>query len=261
MNVQYTLGVDIGSTTAKAAVLDSDEHVVASVVEPTGWSSVDAAENIRRSLEDRGFDVSKMKTIATGYGRVCVPYATKTITEITCHARGASHIHGQSNLTVIDIGGQDTKIIRVAESKPTDFLMNDKCSAGTGRFLEIMGSAMGLRPQELCELARNGSGAPISSLCTVFAESEVVSLIGRGEQREDIAHSIVESIADKVATQATRLLKPGDAVCLTGGLCACDYLVETLSSKLKVPVQTDPMGRLAGAVGAALRARDLSQAK
>lgn len=256
-NKSYTLGIDIGSTSVKAVVLADDGAVQAAIVAPTGWSSVDAAARIRAVLEERGFDLEPMRCVATGYGRVSVPYANKTVTEITCHARGAAHIHDAPSLTVIDIGGQDTKIIRVENGKPTDFLMNDKCSAGTGRFLEIMGNTMGLRPQELCELARTGEGAPISSLCTVFAESEVVSLIGKGTPREDIAHSIVASIAEKVTSQASRLFKADRPVCLTGGLCDCSYIVETLSDSLRTPVMAVPMGRYAGAVGAALAAQGL----
>lgn len=253
--MEYTAGVDIGSTCAKAVVADENGELVFETVVPTGWSSVDAAENIRQVLRERSFDVDTMPVTATGYGRVSVPYAGRTITEITCHAKGASHLHQAENLTVIDIGGQDTKIIRVEGGKAREFLMNDKCSAGTGRFLEIMAGTMGLRPDEVCELARSGSGVAISSMCTVFAESEVVSLIGRGASKEDIASGIVESIAEKVVSQASRLLAPEDSVCLTGGLCGCSYLVETLSDKLRRPVAVSEHGRYAGAVGAALLAQ------
>lgn len=256
-NEKLAVGIDIGSTSAKAAVLDEDGTLAFEAICPTGWSSVDAAESMRRTLLDSGFDPERLPCVATGYGRVSVPYADRTVTEISCHARGGAHLHGMLDITVVDIGGQDTKIIRVEGGKPADFLMNDKCSAGTGRFLEIMGNTMDLRPHELCELARNGDGPPISSLCTVFAESEVVSLIGRGTPRENIAHSIVESIAEKVATQASRLVREGDTVCLTGGLCGCEYLVETLSNKLQTPVQVSAHGKYAGAVGAALCAQGL----
>lgn len=135
--------------------------------------------------------------------------------------------------------------------------MNDKCSAGTGRFLEIMAARLALRPEELCALARRGSGVSISSLCTVFAESEVVSLIGRGEPRENIAFGVVDSIVKKVASQRQKLGGQFSAVCLTGGLCQCDYLPEAISAAIGQPVLTHPDGRFAGAIGAALCARQL----
>ena len=134
--------------------------------------------------------------------------------------------------------------------------MNDKCSAGTGRFLEVMANTLGLRPEELCQLAAQGSGVSISSMCTVFAESEVISLIGRGEPKQNIAYAVVDSIVKKVASQAGRLTL-GKMVCLTGGLCEFDYLCESLGKKLNVTVNTNPDGRYAGAIGAALSAMNV----
>ena len=158
------------------------------------------------------------------------------------------------DLTVIDIGGQDTKIIRTENGIVKDFVMNDKCSAGTGRFLEVMANSLAVRPDELCDLASQGGGASISSMCTVFAESEVISLIGSGEKRENIAFAVVDSIVKKVASQARRLEGDGGKVCLTGGLCECEYIVRALSDTLKKPIITCPDARYAGAIGAALTA-------
>ena len=188
-----------------------------------------------------------------------MPYAGKSVTEITCHARGACFLHGRDDLLVIDIGGQDTKVIGVSGGAVQDFLMNDKCSAGTGRFLEIMANRLSMRPEELCALAARGGGASISSICTVFAESEVVSLIGQGAPREDIAYAVVDSIAGKVVTQAKKLGGSYGAVCLTGGLCQTEYLPDAIAEKLGTPVLTHPQGRFAGAIGAALAARRLSR--
>ena len=134
--------------------------------------------------------------------------------------------------------------------------MNDKCSAGTGRFLEVMANTLGLRPDALCELAAQGGNTSISSMCTVFAESEVISLIGRGEPKENIAFAVVDSIVKKVASQAGRLAL-GKTVCLTGGLCEFDYLCKSLGKKLDFTVHTDPDGRYAGAIGAALSAMNV----
>jgi predicted CoA-substrate-specific enzyme activase len=253
----YYIGIDIGSTSAKTAVFNDSRELVIKSVQPTGWSSIDTANDVKEKLLLQDIDVSKSFCTATGYGRVSVPYAKKAVTEITCHARGAVWLFHSTNITVIDIGGQDTKIVRVENGKIKDFMMNDKCSAGTGRFLEIMSATMGMRPDEICQLARNGHDTSISSTCTVFAESEVIGLIGRGVPKENIAYAIVDSIASKVASQCSRITIPNEKVCLTGGLCDCDYLREVLSERLECDIQSSPDCRYAGAIGAALSAPGL----
>ena len=251
--MKYLVGIDIGSTCAKTVVMDENKQILHRLLQPTGWSSLDTAENIRQKLEELGIDLGEAAVVATGYGRISVPYADKAVTEITCHGLGACYVHGSKNLAVIDIGGQDTKLILVEDGMVKDFIMNDKCSAGTGRFLEVMANTLGVRPNELCELASLGSGTSISSMCTVFAESEVISLIGRGEKKENIAFAVVDSIVKKVGSQAGRLAVQGD-VCLTGGLCEFPYLKQSLSQHLGKPVHACPDGRYAGAIGAALSA-------
>ena len=253
---QFFVGIDIGSTCAKTAVLDEAKNVVYRKVQPTGWSSVDTAQLILAQLASEGIGPENAAIVATGYGRISVPYADKCVTEITCHGRGAAFIHGCDSITVIDIGGQDTKLIAVVDGQVNDFIMNDKCSAGTGRFLEIMANTLSVRPDELCELAALGGNTSISSMCTVFAESEVISLIGRGESKENIAFAVVDSIVKKVASQASRL-QLGQAVCLTGGLCSMPYLCDSLSRELGVSVRACADGRYAGAIGAALSAMNI----
>lgn len=250
----YFTGIDIGSTCAKTIVMDEKKNICMRMLQPTGWSSVDTAKEILEKLGQAGIKREEMKIVATGYGRVSVPFADKCVTEITCHGLGACFLYGQSDLTVIDIGGQDTKLIQTEDGQVKDFVMNDKCSAGTGRFLEVMANTLSMRPDELCALAEKGGGATISSMCTVFAESEVISLIGRGEPRENIAYAVVDSIVNKVAAQAGKLCLESQTVCLTGGLCGIPYLQKALSGVLGVKVQTCEDGRYAGAVGAALRA-------
>ncbi len=252
----YGIGIDIGSTSAKVAVIDGGGKTVFTDLRPTGWSGRDTAEDIKALLDSRGY-TSHCRTVATGYGRISVPYADKTITEITCHGRGAFRLFASPSMTVIDIGGQDTKVMNVEDGSVTDFLMNDKCSAGTGRFLEVMATALGLSIDRLCDAASKGSGTSISSMCTVFAESEVISLIGRGEPRENIAFAIVDSIVQKVAAQAGRLSGLGKDLYLTGGLCGCPYVVKALSDTLGRPVSTCPEARYAGAIGAAVSALKL----
>ncbi len=252
--MQSYVGIDIGSTCTKTVVLDEKKKILHRFFQPTGWSSVDTAEAIWKKLLGLGLKPEKLRIVATGYGRISVPYAHKCVTEITCHGKGACYLQDQEDLTVVDIGGQDTKIISMAKGLVQDFLMNDKCSAGTGRFVEIMANTLTLRPEELCELAAQGSNTTISSMCTVFAESEVISLIGRGEKRENIAFAVIDSIVKKVAAQAGRLTSRPEVVCLTGGLCGSDYLKNALAQELKTRVISHPEGRYAGAIGAALQA-------
>lgn len=255
--MKYNIGIDIGSTCAKTIVLDENRNILHRLLQPTGWSSAETAEAIRGTLTRLGVEWDRAAVVATGYGRICVPYADKCVTEITCHGRGACHIFGTDHLTVIDIGGQDTKLICVEDGMVKDFIMNDKCSAGTGRFLEIMANTLGVKPEQLCELAEAGGGVSISSMCTVFAESEVISLIGRGERKENIAFGVVDSIVRKVASQASRLNLRESAVCLTGGLCDFPYLRRCLEKNLGVAVAACPDARYAGAIGAALSAASI----
>ena len=255
--MRYYFGIDIGSTCAKTVVMNEDLEIIHRMLQPTGWSSVDTANEIRDKLSRQGLDIEGQRVVATGYGRVSVPYADKCITEITCHGKGACYIHGQKDLVIIDIGGQDTKLISVSGGMVNDFMMNDKCSAGTGRFLEIMANTLSVRPEELCELASHGGNTTISSMCTVFAESEVISLIGRGESRENIAYAVVDSIVQKVASQSSKFQLKDTHVCLTGGLCTFPYLCGCLSDTLGVPILTHEDGRYAGAIGAALSAASL----
>lgn len=249
----FYIGVDIGSTASKTAVFNEDKLELYFTL-PTGWSSVETAENIRKRLEEKGV-LENSLIVATGYGRVSVPYAQKTVTEITCHGKGAYYLF-QKDCTVIDIGGQDTKVISVENGNITDFIMNDKCAAGTGRFLELMAGTLGLSIDEMSELSKHGSCTSISSMCTVFAESEVISLIGSGEKRENIAFGVIESITSKVKSLVQKL-NINNEYFLTGGLCSNEAVLESLSRKLGKPVKTNNMGRYAGAIGAALSAKKL----
>ena len=158
----------------------------------------------------------------------------------------------------IDVGGQDTKVIRIQNGAVTDFLMNDKCSAGTGKFLEIMANRLGIALDELFELAAQGTALPISSLCTVFAESEVISYIGAGKAREDIAAGVVDSVAGKVAQLAQRQNLSGKVI-LTGGLSHSEYFASRLTKKLGITVEPTKQGRYAGALGASYLAEEKAE--
>lgn len=247
----YKIGIDIGSTAAKVIVMNGDE-IIENFVMPTGWSSVDTAENIFKILNEKGYNKENSKIVATGYGRISVPFADKTVTEITCHGAGAYYFY-HDDCTVIDIGGQDTKIITVQDGMVSDFTMNDKCSAGTGRFIEVMANTLGVSINDLIELAKKGKDVKITSMCTVFAESEVISLIGRGEKREDIAFGIINSVVTRVVSLCKKHGR-NNIFFLTGGLCNNEYVLSLLKEQLQAKVVTNEMGRYAGAVGAAVAA-------
>lgn len=254
---RFNYGLDLGSTGTKYVVMQ-DNNILYKHRLPTGWSSKEVSATVKDDLIKNGFSFDDFRCVSTGYGRINVDYANKNITEITCHAKGSIYLFGCENMTVIDIGGQDTKIIVLENGQVQDFVMNDKCSAGTGRFLEVMANAMGYDPVSLCELAKKGSGVKISSMCTVFAESEVIGLAGAGTPKQDIAFGIVESITEKVVSQCRNI--PDDSeVFLTGGLCVCPYILESLSSKLKREVKTHKDAMYAGAIGAAIFAEGLKK--
>lgn len=248
------IGIDIGSTAAKVSIFEDDE-LECNFTLPTGWSSVETSKIIQERLEEKGISLDNAKVVATGYGRISVPYANKTVTEITCHGKGTYYLL-QEDATVIDIGGQDTKIITLDNGKVSDFIMNDKCAAGTGRFLELMANTLAVSIDELANMALLGDNINITSMCTVFAESEVISLIGSGRKREDISRGIINSITGRVYAL---LHKHGvkNIVFLTGGLCELDPFVELLSEKLETKVKTNPLARYAGSIGAALLAKKL----
>ena len=247
------IGIDIGSTCAKTVVLNEKKELILEFVQPTGWSSVDTAEEIRQKLELSGINLSDDSSccVATGYGRISVPYADKTVTEITCHALGAVHLFQQPDLTVIDIGGQDTKIIQIEQGFVKDFIMNDKCAAGTGRFLEVMANTLSLRPNEMFDLARLGSDTTISSMCTVFAESEIISLLAQDIPKENIAAGILKSIANKGISMLNKGNLQG-TVAFTGGLAQSKELVKMLEEKLNKEIFIAEDAQIIGALGAAI---------
>jgi predicted CoA-substrate-specific enzyme activase len=256
-NKTYYVGVDIGSTASKTVILEGDS-VKSYFTLPTGWNGREAASAIYHKLEEMGI-AQNMCCVATGYGRVCVEYAQKVVTEITCHGRGGWGLfHG--NGTIIDVGGQDTKIITLEDGQVTDFLMNDKCAAGTGKFIEVMATRLGATLDELYRMAEMGEPLSISAMCTVFAESEVISHIGNGEKREDIAAGIIDSVASRVANLCIRQGIKGN-VYLTGGLCDSPYFVNVLSNKLGHKITTHPFARYAGALGAAMLAGKVEKIK
>ena len=254
-------GIDIGAITAKAALFTLSGELVTALVAPAGYNRAQAAEEIlARALLATGLERTRpARLVATGYGRVQVPGADRSVTEITCHARGAHWLCAQTG-TVIDIGGQDSKAIAVGpDGKVLDFVMNDKCAAGTGRFLEVMARALEVDLDQFGALSvRAPRRAKISSTCTVFAESEVVTHLAAGTPREQIIAGIHESIATRLSSMVGRI-PLRDTVVLTGGVSQNSGVVQMLAEKLGRPVHVPAQAQAAGAIGAALFARDLDR--
>jgi predicted CoA-substrate-specific enzyme activase len=247
-----TLGIDIGSISTKAVVLQ-DKEIVFSSIRPTGYDVKLAGEGIIKDLAVEGFDVSLCnRIVATGYGRNAVSFADKRVTEITCHATGV-HFLAPEVRSIIDIGGQDCKAIAIdASGRVTDFAMNDKCAAGTGRFLEVMAGALEVDLEDFGDFSlQSGNPAPISSICTVFAESEVIAQISKGEQRRNIIAGIHNSVGSRVAALANRVGMSNPTM-LTGGVAKNVGVVHALSEKLEISIKVSENAQINGALGAAL---------
>ncbi|HPI14491.1 MAG TPA: acyl-CoA dehydratase activase [Spirochaetota bacterium] len=250
-----TVGMDIGSITTKAAVV-KDGGILGTRVIFTGYNAEAAGnralDELLQELALRREDVERI--VATGYGRNSVRFADSAVTEITCHAAGAHYLNPHIR-SIIDIGGQDSKTIAVDENgRVKDFAMNDKCAAGTGRFLEVMARALEVDLDEFGDLSlRSQNPSKISSLCTVFAESEVISLISKGENRENIIAGIHESIAARVVAMAKRVgvVPP---IMMTGGVAKNRGVVDALEKKLGCPIEVSTNAQENGAIGAAVLA-------
>lgn len=246
-------GVDIGSLTAKAVVLEGTEMLGNSLVLTGHNSRLAGREALEKALEDAGLEEASLGLmIATGYGRHAADFAGEKVTEITCHARGA-HFARPEARTVIDLGGQDSKAIAVDENgKVRDFVMNDKCSAGTGRFLEVMAAALGIELDDLGRISlESESPASISSTCTVFAESEVVSRVAEGVSKVDIVAGIHQAIASRIYAMTVRI-PVEERVIMTGGVARNQGVVSALEKKFKTEIIVPEMPQHMGALGAAL---------
>ncbi len=253
-----TVGIDIGSITAKGAIF-IDGEIKRTKVIFTGYNSEAAGQSVfEELLQETGVTADAVdRIVSTGYGRNNVKLADKAITEITCHGAGA-HFLEPTVRTIIDIGGQDSKAMSLDErGKVREFSMNDKCAAGTGRFLEVMARALEVDLNEFGRMAlMSGAPAKISSLCAVFAESEVISLISKGEPRENIMAGIHESIAVRVSAMARRVgvVEP---VMMTGGVAKNIGVVKALENKLNTKLIVTQRAQENGAIGAAFLAADL----
>ena len=250
----YVMGVDSGSTSTDAVVVDGEGTVVASVILPTGSKATESARKaIDQVLEKAGISRDQVTlAVATGYGRDSIPDMDTSITEITCHARGAQALAPEA-MTSVDIGGQDSKVIKLdRDGGVVNFVMNDKCAAGTGRFLEMMARTMELPLDEFCRQGLEWKkDVKISSMCTVFAESEVVSLVADDTPVPDIIHGLDQSVASKIRSLAKRV-KAEPPYLMTGGVANNEGVVAAIGEALGAPVTTSEDSQLCGALGAAL---------
>jgi len=254
----YAAGVDVGSTQTKAVIIDEAGRIVGRSLMDTGANVTRAAEAaFQEALRDGDLLEEQVGFIVgTGYGRYKVTFGNTQVTEISCHGRGAVHMFPGTR-TVVDMGGQDTKAIRVAETgEILDFCMNDKCAAGTGRFLGAASAALDIPLDELGPTALGGQRAvKISTTCTVFAESEVLSWLGKGKKIEDILLGVHQSIGAR-SVGLLRRVGIEEEVTFTGGVARNVAMIETLNERLGVPVNVSEESHFMGAMGAALFALD-----
>lgn len=248
------LGVDAGSTTWKGVVLDGAGGILYAVVKAAEPLVEQQTKVELAKLREATSTPDDTPVGATGYGRKRVG-ADRAITEITCHARGAFHLTGKAGV-LVDMGGQDSKVIRIgSDGRVADFSMNDKCAAGTGRFLEVLLGRLKVGWDQVPGLVGSAESAvSVSSTCTVFAESEVISLMAEGEPMPGILKGVHQSLASRVAALAGTL--PADtAVFMSGGVALGTAMVDALSAELGRPVTVLPEPQLVGALGAALSVR------
>ncbi len=250
-------GIDAGSRAIKVALIDgAGADIIARGQTDQGVEQDKLAGALFKSvLAEAGVSRSDVRrVVATGYGRNAVHDADTTITEITCHAVGVRHLLPAAQ-TIIDIGGQDSKLIRLdGRGKVRDFAMNDRCAAGTGRFLEVVADRLGIALNDLGPMAaKSRSPAAISSMCVVFAETEIIGLLACGRQREDIIAGVQTAIAARIVAMAGRNVEP--PVIFTGGVARVSGMDNALQAALGKPVAISPVPQMTGALGAALLAR------
>lgn len=254
-------GVDIGSLTTKAVILSDNEIISFTVLDSRSEHKRAGEKALNEAIKSARCTLDSIQyTIGTGYGRKLIPFANKTMTELTCHARGAYWLDPNVR-TVIDIGGQDSKIISVDEDgSMVDFVMNDKCAAGTGRFLEVMAQTLGYNIELMGSVSLSSQQpCSLSSICTVFAESEVISLLSSGAKKEDIIAGLHNSVAKRIGNMA-KSLGVQKEVAFTGGVAKNSGITRALEQFLDiqfVDLEIDP--QIVGALGAALLGRDMYQ--
>lgn len=255
----YFAGIDLGSTMTKIVIIDNDEQILAYLVHHTGAEHRHLANRVmEEGLEKASLSIDDISFVmATGYGRINVPFADHQVTELSCHARGIASFFPNVHLA-IDIGGQDAKGLKIREGKLLDFVMSDKCAAGTGRFLEVIAATLGLEVEDLGDISlRSTQKASVSSICTVFAQQEVVNHLSGGIPLEDVVAGLHDAIAGRTARMVRRLKVEPDVV-FTGGVAKNIGVVRALEENLGCPVLVPEEPLLSGALGAALLGKELT---
>ncbi len=254
----YFAGLDLGSTMTKVVIIDEAKKILARVESHTGAEHRRLANKVmEQALEQARLPFQAISyVVATGYGRINVPFADRQITELTCHARGIASLFPAAR-TALDIGGQDAKGLKIRDGKLIDFVMSDKCAAGTGRFLEVIAPTLGLKLEELGVISlKSQNKANISNTCTIFARQEIVTRISEGAPIEDIVAGLHEAIASR-AVKMLRQLKIEPDVVFTGGVAKNVGVVKAVQENLgcEVLVPEDPL--ISGAIGAALLGKEI----
>jgi len=254
----YFAGVDIGSTMTKVVVTGKAGDLLSVIKGPTGAGYRQLANEVmRQALEQAGLRIDDVSYIvATGYGRLSVPFADRQITELSCHARGVYSLFPGVR-TAIDIGGQDAKCLKIDNGRLVSFVMNDKCAAGTGRFLEVTAATLGIKLEDMGEISLKATRKiQISNLCTIFAQQEVVALLSRGEKLENIIAGLHDALASRVAALARRLGIEPDLV-LTGGVAKNIGMVKAMKESLGCEILVPEEPLITGALGAAILANQV----
>jgi predicted CoA-substrate-specific enzyme activase len=255
----YFAGIDVGSTMTKAVILN--EGIIASIIGPTGPEQRRLANKVmEEALKKAALSFQAITYIvSTGYGRINVPFADKQFTEITCHAKGIIHLFPKAK-TLIDIGGQDIKAMKIdAAGKTTDFVMNDKCAAGSGRFIEVIADSLGIPLDKVGDLSlQSKNPAKISNICTIWAQQEVAASLAQGISISDLLAGVHYSLVDRICRMVNRL-RVEDQVIVTGGGAKNRGLLKALSEQLghKILVPEEPL--ITGAFGAALLGKEIME--
>jgi len=257
----FTIGLDIGSTMAKGLLLSPEDKIIATLLQPTGHRVRETIEQLFSQLSAACPKGQKPGVIATGYGRTLADCAEKSITEITCHARGVHWLHPGAK-TILDIGGQDSKVIRLDnEGRVDDFAMNDRCAAGTGSFLDTITKRFGLSLTAFeQEVATDAPAIEINSTCVVFAETEVVSLLSQGHTIEGVLKGVLRAIARRTVA-LLRQVKFEGPVYFSGGVAQNETLRRELERLLELPVIRAERAQFTGALGAAILGRQMHAKK
>ena len=249
----YTMGIDVGSTASKCVIMKDGQEIAAKSLVPVGTGTSGPARAIAEVLGSAKMTRGQMDfVLATGYGRNSLDgLADMQMSELSCHARGAAYLFPDVH-TVVDIGGQDVKVIEIEDGQMRNFVMNDKCAAGTGRFLDVMARVLEVKVEDLGDLGdKSTKEVGISSTCTVFAESEVISQLAAGTDKCDIIAGIHRSVAGRVSGLCNRV-GVRDRVVMTGGVAQNHGIVKALEDQLGHEIFTSPLTQYNGALGAAL---------